>query len=156
MKVTYLQNAGVIIENLGEKILCDPWLVDGCYYGSWHHYPKFDLILKLISKAYDKFEKQRKMMNYSTDTVILIKLDNEKLILIPLNGDGFKIIKSNEMSNFQKYIYLSLDNRLLFRILEGSKKANWDNAEIGCHILWKRVSNIYDRSLFYCLNFVHN
>ena len=42
MKVTYLQNAGVIIENLGEKILCDPWLVDGCYYGAWHHYPKFD------------------------------------------------------------------------------------------------------------------
>ena len=42
MKVTYLQNAGVIVENFGEKILCDPWFVDGCYYGSWHHYPKFE------------------------------------------------------------------------------------------------------------------
>ena len=42
MNITYLQNAGIIIENAGERILCDPWLIDGCYYGAWHHYPKFE------------------------------------------------------------------------------------------------------------------
>ena len=25
------------------KILQDPWLTDGEYYGSWSHYPHFDL-----------------------------------------------------------------------------------------------------------------
>ena len=34
MKIKYLQNVSVLIENQGEKILCDPWLIDGCYYGS--------------------------------------------------------------------------------------------------------------------------
>ena len=27
----------------GKKILCDPWLVDGEYLGSWSHYPYYDL-----------------------------------------------------------------------------------------------------------------
>ncbi len=119
-------------------------------------YPKLDSLLSLIPNAYARFEKNRKMINYLTDTVVLIKLDNEKLLLIPANGDNFKIIKTIELNNFKKYVYLSLDTRLLFKILQGPKKAHWNNAEIGCHISWKRVPNIYDRSLMYCLNFLHN
>jgi len=119
-------------------------------------FPKLDSVLKLISKAYERFERHRKMINYSTDTVILIKLDNENLLLIPVNGDIFKIINIRELDNFQKYYYLSLDMRLFFRILQGSKKAHWNNAEIGCHISWRRIPNIYDRSLLYCLNFFHS
>jgi len=96
------------------------------------------------------------MINYSTDTVILIKLDNEKLLLVPVNGDGFKIIKTNELDNFKKYLYLFLDMRLFSKILQGPKKAHWSSAEIGCHISWKRVPNFYDRSLMYCLNFFYS
>ena len=119
-------------------------------------FPELDSILKLIPKAYDRFERQRKMINYSTDTIILIKLDNEKILLIPVNGDGFKIIKTSKLDNFQKYLYLSLDMRLFSKILQGSKKAHWNTAEIGCHISWKRIPNVYDRSLMYCLNFFHS
>ena len=32
---------GLISENF--KILQDPWLTDGEYFGSWSHYPYFDL-----------------------------------------------------------------------------------------------------------------
>lgn len=42
MKLQYLKSATVIIESKGVKILCDPWLVDGEYYGSWHHNPPFN------------------------------------------------------------------------------------------------------------------
>ena len=44
MKLTYLKSAGVLIENNSTKILCDPWLVDGEYYGSWVHYPPPDFV----------------------------------------------------------------------------------------------------------------
>ena len=95
------------------------------------------------------------MINYSTDTVLLIKLDEQNVLKISVDGRGFEIIKSDELGNFQKYLYLSLDMRLFYEILQNSKKAHWNNAEIGCHISWKRVPNIYDRSLMYCLNFFH-
>ncbi len=31
------------VESKGVKILTDPWLVDGEYYGSWCHYPKLEI-----------------------------------------------------------------------------------------------------------------
>jgi UDP-MurNAc hydroxylase len=41
MKVTHLQSSTQII-TLGDiKVLTDPWLTDGEYYGSWYHYPPF-------------------------------------------------------------------------------------------------------------------
>jgi UDP-MurNAc hydroxylase len=42
MKVTYLQSATVIVEANGVRVLMDPWLVDGEYYGSWAQWPPFD------------------------------------------------------------------------------------------------------------------
>ena len=42
MKVKFLSSACVEIIHNDIKILCDPWLIDGEYYGSWAHYPPFD------------------------------------------------------------------------------------------------------------------
>lgn len=42
MKVTHLQSSTQIIHLGDVKILCDPWLTDGEYYGSWYHYPPFE------------------------------------------------------------------------------------------------------------------
>ncbi|NRP60362.1 MBL fold metallo-hydrolase [Marinobacterium sp. xm-d-564] len=50
MKITHLQSSTQII-HLGEiKVLTDPWLTDGEYYGSWYHYPPFE------SKNFEKLE----------------------------------------------------------------------------------------------------
>ncbi|HWB11579.1 MAG TPA: MBL fold metallo-hydrolase [Pirellulales bacterium] len=42
MKVQLLKSASVVVEAKGVKILADPWLVDGEYYGSWAHYPPYE------------------------------------------------------------------------------------------------------------------
>ncbi|MFC7204199.1 MBL fold metallo-hydrolase [Haloferax namakaokahaiae] len=39
MKITYLGSAALLVETKDTDILCDPWLVDGAYFGSWCHYP---------------------------------------------------------------------------------------------------------------------
>jgi UDP-MurNAc hydroxylase len=41
MELTFLRGACVIIEASGQRLLCDPWLTDGEYYGAWAHYPPF-------------------------------------------------------------------------------------------------------------------
>lgn len=43
MKIKYIKSACVALESNGVKILTDPWLVDGEYYGSWCHYPKLEI-----------------------------------------------------------------------------------------------------------------
>jgi len=42
MKLTFHQSATVTIELENVKVLCDPWLVDGEYFGSWAQYPPYD------------------------------------------------------------------------------------------------------------------
>ena len=42
-KLSFIGQQTVGIEFKGFKILQDPWFADGAYYGSWFHYPSFDL-----------------------------------------------------------------------------------------------------------------
>ena len=39
MRVQYITSACVLVEHRGVRVLCDPWLTEGIYYGSWFHYP---------------------------------------------------------------------------------------------------------------------
>ena len=41
LKLYRSSTVGIIFNNL--KILTDPWLVDGEYYGAWSHYPPFNI-----------------------------------------------------------------------------------------------------------------
>ena len=48
MKIRKLGSATIILESSDVKLICDPWLTDGIYYGSWCNYPpipieKYDL-----------------------------------------------------------------------------------------------------------------
>jgi UDP-MurNAc hydroxylase len=43
MRISFLASATVLIETRGLKILTDPWLCDGAFYGSWCHYPPVDI-----------------------------------------------------------------------------------------------------------------
>jgi UDP-MurNAc hydroxylase len=40
MEVRYIASATVVVEHAGTRVLCDPWLTDGIYYGSWFQYPR--------------------------------------------------------------------------------------------------------------------
>ena len=40
MKFEFIGNAcGIFHGSKGTKVLCDPWIVDGVFEGSWFHYP---------------------------------------------------------------------------------------------------------------------
>ena len=93
MKVKFLSSACVEIIHDDVKILCDPWLIDGEYYGSWAHYPPFDFdpnyfndidfiyishqhpdhfSVKTLSKLNKKnFNRLLKGMKVKTNTVII-------------------------------------------------------------------------------------
>lgn len=52
-KITHLQSATQLIEAGDVKILTDPWLTPGEYYGSWYHYPEIsEEIVQALSYDY--------------------------------------------------------------------------------------------------------
>jgi UDP-MurNAc hydroxylase len=117
--------------------------------------PEIKEILALIPSCFDRYEKRRIELGFSSEMVIIIEITKEKFLLISANGNGYKIIKKNELNQFTKYVKISLDNRLLMRILSGPKNAHWNNAEIGSHLTFERNPNHYERGLYYCLSYFH-
>lgn len=117
--------------------------------------PKVDELADLIPSSYERFERHRKNIGFTTDTVVLIPLSKEKIAIISCNGNGYKLVTSKETGEFKKYLKTTLDPRLLKWILEKPQRAHWNNAEIGAHIRFERIPDVYERGLHYCLSFFH-
>lgn len=77
-------------------------------------------------------------------------------IKINLQDDAsIEIVGSDFYKNANKFVRISLDQRLLFRLLKGPKFAHWNNAEIGSHLNFERYPNIYERGLYHILCYFH-
>ena len=141
MQITYLKSASVIIENNGVKILCDPWLVDGEYYGSWYHYPpvnfkpeKYDDVDYIyISHIHlDHYSpKTLKKMNKNIPVIILKYID--KFLKNNLERLGFKVIE------LEHNLRIPLKGNLYIKILA----ADYCNPELcgihtGCSVMEKK------------------
>ena len=51
VKVRYIYSACVAFETEDLKILCDPWVSEGAYDGSWYHYPMLENPLDAAGQA---------------------------------------------------------------------------------------------------------
>lgn len=112
----------------------------------------------LIDKSYSNFENKRKKIGFTSKTKILLYLEDE-LCIFNCNGDGYYFDKnkypiSKLKENFDNYIAYNLDQKLLNRIL--TKKAYWNNAEIGCHLSMSKTTSFYERGLHYCMNYFYD
>ena len=116
--------------------------------------PTLDEFLELLPKAYESYEKKRNEINFSSDTNVYIYLPEAKMCKISCKGEGFQIIDEKYFSD-QKYVTYKVDPKLLYRILRGPRYAHWNNAEIGSHIMFARKPEIYERGLYFSMNYFH-
>lgn len=117
--------------------------------------PATEEILELIPRCYERFERKRKEQGFNSDTKVLLDVNNDRILSISCDGNGYSFISKEEASKINKFVSISLDKKLLRWLLLGPKLAHWNNAEIGSHLRYKRKPDIYERGLFYCLNFFH-
>jgi len=68
---------------------------------------------------------------------------------------GLNFVNRKKIPTYEKYVKMSLDKKLLKRLLEGPSKQHWNDAEGGSHIYFERVPEEYERALFYCLYNLH-
>ena len=118
--------------------------------------PKISEIYDLISKSYERYENKRIEIGFASGTEIIIEIFKDRFMKVSANGNGYKIIEKNELNELKKYVKISLDSRLLLRLLKGPKYAHWNNAEIGSHLVYERKPEIYERGLYHSLSFFHS
>jgi len=115
-----------------------------------------DRILELLPEAFKRFEAKKNQIGFKSKTLLFINISEKSDLLISLNETStYEIVSNNFYENSSSYVRISLDNRLLFKLLKGPRYAHWNNAEIGSHLTFKRYPNIFERGLYHCLYFLH-
>ncbi|WP_164870925.1 MBL fold metallo-hydrolase [Mesobaculum littorinae] len=100
MRLTHLQSASVIVEAGGQRILTDPWLVQGEYYGSWYHYPplpmapedlEYDWIY--VSHIHPDHMSRKTLERLDRTKPVLIHKFDEKFLKRNIESLGFEVIE---------------------------------------------------------------
>ena len=118
--------------------------------------PNVDSLIKLLPSSYERFNDLRKRISYITEAKIILKLNQNKFAVVSCNDKGYEITTPEKIKKIKKFISINVDNRLLYWLLQGPKKAHWNNADIGSHIQYRRIPNIYEMGLLHCLNYFYS
>lgn len=106
-------------------------------------------LIDLAKKSYSNYLKKAAELQYNSNTDIFIYLNEN---ILKFSKEKLELVKSIDSSNYVSY---SMDTRLLKRILMGPKYGHFNNADIGSHIKFRREPDVYDRKLYYLMNFFH-
>ena len=103
MQIKLYRSATVGIISGDLKVLVDPWLTDGEYYGSWSHFPYFDLDKKIeeinsydliyISHINPDHCSKKTLEKINKNIPVYIHKFHEKFLKFNLESLGFKVIE---------------------------------------------------------------
>jgi UDP-MurNAc hydroxylase len=111
MKLEFLKSATLLITKNNKNLLVDPWLADGEYYGSWYHYPKFNLKNFLKKKIDFIFITHIHPDHFSRKTLNLF----DKNIPVIIHKFAFPFIKFNLQNLGFKHI-IEIDHGKEFKL----------------------------------------
>jgi len=120
MKIKLYRSSTVGVKFKSFKILTDPWLTEGEYYGSWHHYPPYNLPKRLneinsynaiyISHIHPDHCSERTLLQINKNIPIYIHEYHSKFLKFKLEKLGFKIIELENGKRHQIFneIYITI------------------------------------------------
>ena len=105
MKIKFYRSATIGIDLKGFKVLMDPWLTDGEYFGSWSHYPYYDLDKNLeeinsynaiyISHIHPDHCSDNTLKKINKNIPIYIHNYHRRYLKVKLENFGFKVKEVN-------------------------------------------------------------
>ena len=110
MKFEFIGNAcGIFVGSNGTKILCDPWIIDGVFDGSWFHYPPLKTNFEYFKDIDAIYISHLHPDHYDEKN---FKFDKEIPIIILDNNPNF--LKKNLISNGYKNLIEIKDHSTKF------------------------------------------
>jgi UDP-MurNAc hydroxylase len=101
MKIQKFGSATILVETSDIKILCDPWLVDGAYFGSWYNFPPIDIKecdfsdvdFIYISHIHPDHFDPKTMDLLDKSTPVLIHKFHQNFLKLRIEHLGFKVVE---------------------------------------------------------------
>lgn len=115
-------------------------------------YPTIEELTALALAAGERVEQKRLEMEFESDTKAYVRLADSVLAKVSFDGHPIEIVKEIDAN---PYVCMTVDPRLLKRILAGPQFGHWNNATIGSHITFAREPNQFEAELYNVMNFFH-
>ena len=113
MKIKLYRSSTVGITTSSTTILTDPWLVDGAYYGSWSHFPPFDLEKNIqeinsykaiyISHIHPDHCSKKTIQKMDKSIPVFIHKFHNNFLKLTIERMGFKVIEVENGKKTQIY-----------------------------------------------------
>ena len=117
--------------------------------------PRTDEIITLIGIAKEKYFEKVENFNLRFKSKIVIEVDNNCSVLINSQNKKMEILRNDKIANLDNFVKIRTNKTLLKNILKGPKFAHWNNAEVGSHLCFFRNPDIYERSFYFSLSYLH-
>jgi UDP-MurNAc hydroxylase len=111
-------------------------------------------LMILAGKAAERVEAKRLELGINLQTKVYVRLGTESFARISLDGSPATIVKNIASTNLP-YVSMTVNPKLLKRILSGPRYAHWNNATIGSHIVFDRQPNIFQPEVYDVMNYFH-
>jgi len=120
MKLKLFRSATVGVYSENFKLLMDPWLVDGEYFGSWSHFPYFDLSNNLdeinsfdaiyISHIHPDHCSEKTLKYLNKNIPVYIHSFHAKFLKFKIESLGFKVIEleNSKRTEIGKNFFLNI------------------------------------------------
>lgn len=108
-----------------------------------------------VPYAYENLEGKRERIGYSTETTVLVPLVDDVTAEVSMNGEGYRFVRDVDVDDYDGYVELAVDPRLLKRLFEGPEHAYWADAKIGSHVGVRKEPDVYERGLYNCMSAFH-
>lgn len=117
--------------------------------------PEREELYDRLPAAYESFEANRRSVGFETDTTVLVSLLDDEYVELTFDGEGYQLVESPDLDQYDGYVRVEVDPRLLNWLLQGTEKAHWSDAKIGSHLGIAKQPDIYERQLYNCLGSFH-
>jgi UDP-MurNAc hydroxylase len=117
--------------------------------------PTLAELKELLPVAYEHMEEKRQGIGFESDTTILLDLVEDTTAAVSLRGEGIDFISHEQSQQIDEYVRMRIDPRLFSKILRGPQYAHYNNAQIGSHVHFAKDPDIYERPVYYCMNYFH-
>jgi UDP-MurNAc hydroxylase len=116
--------------------------------------PDADELITLAQAAGERVEAKRLELGFESSTKAYVRLAESVFARVSFDGQPLEIV-DQLTSDAGPYVSMTVDPRLLKRILSGPQFGHWNNATIGSHVTFARYPNHYETDLYAVMNYFH-
>ncbi len=115
--------------------------------------PDTDELVTLAKAAGERVQSKRHDLGFESATKAYIRLADALFARVSFDGEPLAFV---DCVGAAPYVSMTVDPRLLKRILSGPQFAHWNNATIGSHVIFAREPNQFEADLYNVMNFFHS